>query len=99
MIHVSGQGAHAQVGADPEKVLKPNARVQTWFSFFDSRDVLLDRKALPIPRHEWIGQRDPNIVLVRVSPRRGGVARSVDEMMVIQIVCGHPHQRWVTVKN
>ena len=99
MVDRRRQNPHAHVSADPENVLKPNARMKARFSILDAADVVFDGKALKVTGYKRISESDTQIVPVRVSPGRRRVPRTVDEVVVVQIVSRNPHQRWVTVEN
>ena len=93
------QDPHAHVRADPENVLQSNTRMEARLSMLRPADIVFDGKTLEVAGYRRIGQSNPQIVLVRESPSRRGVPRTIDEVVVVQIVSWNPHQRWITVDH
>ena len=99
VVHHPGECGECQVAADPECVLKSNSGIKFGLALLYTGDVFFDWKALVVSRYEWVRQRDPKCVLVRVPPGRRRIAGPIDELVVIQVVCRHPHQCRVAVKD
>ena len=83
VVQNGSQDAQRDIRSDPDRILKSNPRIKFWFLCLDAVNVISNRNALKVARDEGIRQRNPQIVFVGISPSRRGIARTIDEFVMI----------------
>ena len=84
---------------DPKRILREDPKVERPVLLPRLLDEFANRVALVVARDEEIRRRDPNIVLVREAPGDRRVARTIDVLVMVEVVRRDPGEDRVAVER